>query len=321
LPVRITGPAAKAGANDGLTINSCAGPLQLTAGRHEIDTARGSAAAFSLDRIVLASSASGTPMPSGNGRVTAFTTPPATPKVQVVGEGSSHVRVRVTGATQPLMLVLGQSQSAGWKAHIAGGTNLGGSQLVDGYANGWLINPKSTSFEIAMDWTPQHQVWIAIWLTIAFVLLCIGIVVFTWRRRIASAARPGDADTSVSWRGYPHLTPAARWTAVGVSAVIAGVMVAPWVGILVGAAAYVLTAPGRRYVLAAPAVLLAASGVYIVWQQAAHRFPSVFEWPTLFPQARTPAWIAVAVLAADMVIAVVQRAQSPTTPDQAEGEQ
>jgi hypothetical protein len=49
----------------------------------------------------------------------------------------------------------------------------------------------------------------------------------------------------------------------------------------------------------------------MIWQQAAHRFPSVFEWPTLFPLASTPAWIAVAILTADMVIAIAQRSSSP----------
>jgi arabinofuranan 3-O-arabinosyltransferase len=311
VPVRITGPAAKAGVTSGLAVSACDGPVHLSAGRHEIDTAPGSTAAYSLDRIVLASSASGSALEVQGGHVQAAPTPPAAPRVQVVGQGSTHVRVRVSGATSPFMLVLGQSQSSGWQAHIVSGQNLGGSQLVDGYANGWLINPKSSTFDVAMDWTPQRQVWLAIWLTVAFMLLCIGIAVVTWRRRIKSAARPGDADVDIRWGGYPHLEGRTRWVAVVASALVAGVMVTPWVGILVGGAAFALTAPWRRFVLVMPAVLLAFCGLYMVWQQAAHRFPSVFEWPTLFPLASTPAWIAIAILAADLVIAIAQRSSSP----------
>jgi hypothetical protein len=311
LAVRVTGPAAKAGVTNGLTVSACAGPIRLSAGQHEIDTAPGNTAAFSLDRLVLASSAPGSALATQGGHVQAYPNPPAAPRVQVVGQGSTHERVRVTAATGPFMLVLGQSQSKGWQAHVVGGQNLGGSQLVDGYANGWLINPKSSSFEVTMDWTPQRQVWLAIWLTVAFMLLCIGIAAVTWRRRITSAARPGDADVDFSWGGYPHLVGRTRWLAVVASALVAGVMVAPWVGILVGGAAYALTAPWRRFVLVAPAILLAFCGLYMVWQQAAHHFPSVFEWPTLFPLASTPAWIAVAVLTADTVIAIAQRSSSP----------
>jgi hypothetical protein len=47
--------------------------------------------------------------------------------------------------------------------------------------------------------------------------------------------------------------------------------------------------------------------VYLVLQQHRYRYPSVFEWPTLFPRARTPAWIAVVLLAGDAMIDVVRR--------------
>jgi hypothetical protein len=86
-------------------------------------------------------------------------------------------------------------------------------------------------------------------------------------------------------------------------------VVAPWVGIIVGFATLALTqrARTRAVVVALPAALLALGGVYIVVEQVQHRWPSVFEWPTLFPYARTPAWIAVVLLAADAIVEVVRR--------------
>jgi arabinofuranan 3-O-arabinosyltransferase len=312
--VRITGPASDAGVTNGLAVSSCGGPLRLSAGRHQLDTARGGAAAFSLDRIVLASGSAATPVRAKDGHVQPFATPPTgTPRVDVVGQGSTHVRVHVSGATGPFWLVLGQSQSPGWRARIVGKSGLGGSALVDGYANGWLITPRSSTFDVAMDWTPQRQVWIAIWLTIAFMLLCIAIIVVTWRRRLAFTAREGDADATVEWRGFTPLAGRARWTAVAVSAALAAVMVTPWVGLLIGAATIALTARTRRFALLLPAALLALCGVYIVAEQAIHHFPSVFEWPTLFPHAPTAAWIAVAILAADGIVEIVRRSTSATT--------
>ena len=316
--VRITGPAANAGVTDGLTVSSCGGPLHLSAGRHQLDTARGSDAAFSLDRIVLASGSAVTPVPADDGHVQPFAAPPTdTPRVDVVGQGSTHVHVRVSGATGPFWLVLGQSQSPGWRARIVGQNGLGGSTLVDGYANGWLITPRSSTFDVEMEWTPQRQVWIAIWLTIAFMLLCIAIIVVTWRRRLAFTARPGDSDATVEWRGFTPLAGRARWTAVAVSAALAAVMVTPWVGVLVGAATIALTARTRRFALLLPGVLLALCGVDIVTEQALHHFPAVFEWPTLFPHVPTAAWIAVAILAADGIVEIVRRWMAATTEPEA----
>ena len=41
-------------------------------------------------------------------------------------------------------------------AKLSGVGNLGKPQLVDGYANGWLITPKSSDLEVSLDWTPQN---------------------------------------------------------------------------------------------------------------------------------------------------------------------
>ena len=315
VPVRITGASSAAGTVSGLTVNPCSGPLRLGPGRHVLATARGKDVAFSIDRIVLASGAPGGAVTAAEGRVEAFTAPPTgTPNVEVVRDGRTHLRVRVSGATRPFWLVLGQSQSRGWQAHIVGAKGLGGSKLVDGYANGWLITPHAPAFEVAMDWTPQRQVWIAIWLSLAFVLLCVAIVAVTWRRRRGSTARAGDADVDVGWRVFSPLTGRARWIAVLASGALAAVAVTPWVGVLVGAATIIITsrARARAVVLVLPAALLGVSGWYIVFEQYRHRYPSVFEWPTLFPHARTAAWIAVLLLAADAVVEVLQRNRSRT---------
>jgi hypothetical protein len=311
LPVRITGRAADAGVLSGLNVSLCGGPIHLSAAQHELATARGSSAAFSIDRLVLASGADGAPMKTSDGRVQPFASPPAgTPSVKVVGQGSTHVRVHVSGANGPFWLVLGQSQSPGWQAHVVGGQGLGGSKLVDGYANGWLITPRSANFDVAMDWTPQRQVWIAIWLSLAFMLLCVAIVAVTWRRRLRSTAQTGDADVDLGWRGFTPVTGRTRWVAILASGLLAALVVTPWVGVLVGAGAFALTARARTRaaVLALPAGLISLAGVYIVAQQVQHQYPSVFEWPTLFPAARTLAWVAVVLLAADAIVEIVRRA-------------
>jgi hypothetical protein len=51
---------------------------------------------------------------------------------------------------------------------------------------------------------------------------------------------------------------------------------------------------------------LAVCALYIVVEQYRYRYPPVFEWPTLFPRARTLAWIAVVLLAADVIVDIVR---------------
>ena len=60
--------------------------------------------------------------------------------MKVTSKGSTKIELAVSGARKgtPFWLVLGQSNNAGWEA-TAAGKDLGGSTLVDGYANGWLV--------------------------------------------------------------------------------------------------------------------------------------------------------------------------------------
>jgi hypothetical protein len=313
--VRVTGASSRAGTLLGLNVAPCGAStrIALSAGRHALTTARGKDVGFSIDRLVLASAtgAGTAPVALRDGRVLSLggTPGPPSPQIQVLHNGATDMRVRVTGANGPFWLVLGQSQSTGWQAHIAHGKNLGGSQLVDGYANGWLVTPTASTFDVSFVWTPQRSVDIALWASLLVALLCLGIAIVTWRRRRVAVVEDGDAHSEVDWSTGRRLTGRARWIAVAISGVLAAIIVTPWVGILVAVATIALTARARlrAFLLLVPAALLALGALYIVVQQYRYHYPSVFEWPTLFPRARTPAWIAVVLLAADGIVEMVQR--------------
>ena len=84
-----------------------------------------------------------------------------TPAITVERDGRTTKRVRVTAPAEPFWLVLGQSHSLGWEAK-ANGRALGAPTVIDGYANGWLVqpDPQGRDVEIALDWTPQRRVWL-----------------------------------------------------------------------------------------------------------------------------------------------------------------
>jgi hypothetical protein len=317
VPVRMTGPAPAPGAVMTVAMQTCdpADParepvIPLKAGRHVLTTARGKDLAWSVDRIVLASAPGGFPLPLLDGRVTNTTvTPDATPKMEVVKHGATSLRVKVSGAEVPFWMVLGQSQSAGWQAHVVGGKDLGASQLIDGYANGWLVD-KQGDFEIQMDWTPQRQVWISIWISLIAVLACLAIIGLTWRRSRFAVATAADADVSLRWRA-PLVDSSVRTRIIAplVAGFVAGLAVAPWVGLLVALlTATIAWLPKlRAFVLLIPGVALFLTGAYIALQQYRFKFPSVFEWPTVFPKAPWIAWIAVMLLVGDVLVEVFRR--------------
>jgi hypothetical protein len=327
VPVRVAGPAAAASKIDGLAVTPCdprdpkhVPIISLAPGVHVIRTSEGVRTGLQLDRVVLASAAGGGPLAARDGVVTGLgSSPPPAPRVTVVHNGATRMRVHVSGADAPFWLVLGESQSNGWKATIAHAGALGTSHLVDGFANGWLVRPAHTSFDVVLQWTPQRRVWAAIWISVAAALLCVALAGWALVRRRATVAVPdaSDAQVWVEWPGVP------RWAEPGVGdeggerrqrrrdqivvPVLAGLLsaliVAPWVG-LVMAVLVVLVQwrpRARAALVLGPPVFLTLVTAYIVYLQHHFRFPPLFEWPTLFPLARPLGWLAVVFLGVDVV--------------------
>jgi hypothetical protein len=322
VPLRLSGSTADAVALEPIAIASCTGQgrppdrltVALSAGRHDIASGPGSETGLDVDRLVWASRAGGTPNPrlTRSGSV-AVGSGGASPAVRVLRSGRANLSVEVAPSRRPSWLVLGQSQNAGWRATIDG-RDAGGSTLLDGYANGWLLPAHARALTVELEWVPQRTVQRALALSIVSVMLCLGIVLVSRRRRRMGTVAPvaaqdlwptlgrADADAApVGWIG-------AVVTGL-VLAVFAGLVVRPEIGVVVGAATVgVLRWPQWRrwFALLAPTFVVLA-GAYIAFRQARRHLPPIFEWPTLFVRARTLGWLAVVVLAADVAVELVTR--------------
>jgi hypothetical protein len=323
VPVRVVGSTQNAIAMAPLTVEPCdpgdparTPTLTLAAGRHTVSAAPGIDTGLQLDRLVLASDAGGTAGSVADGRVTDRPSASPTPKVEVVHDGRTKLRVHVEGADQPFWLVLGQSENAGWHARTDGAT-LGPRRLVDGFANGWRVDPKTKSFDVVLDWTPQRGVWASLWISLIAGVACLGIILFTWWRRRAALAlvTAPDADdlrVALEWPGADDSPALSGRTQVWVPlacALAAGLIAAPWIGVLVGVivAAALRWRAVRLFLAVAPAFLLAGAGLYIAFAQIRYQTPPIFEWPTVFPRARTMAWLALVLLGAAVVVDLVRR--------------
>ena len=328
LPVRLDGSPADAQALQPVDLRACDGAptaVDLAAGNHVVRSARGRDLGVDVDGLTLGSAAGGEPLVLGaNGSFTPA--PPSAgkgPSVRIVHNGRTKLELDVTGATpgDPFWLTLGQSQNAGWQA-TADGVDLGGSTLVDGYANGWRVTPTSAHFDVTLTWTPQRRVWIALGISAVALLLCLVLALRGLRHRrgtresVAAAELPELTSPLVAAGDRPSVSALVAGTLT--AGVLGAFLVRWWVG-LVAAAAVLLVAlrPRFRFLLTfgAPAAL-ALSGLYVAVQQFRYEYVSDFGWPTYFERVHYLAWLAVILLASDAIVELVRTgwARPPSVP-------
>ena len=304
--VRITGTTAAATRGEALGVALCgAGPLALGAGEHVLRSANGIDTGFALDRIVLDSGAvrSGAPATRLAG--------PA-PAVGITGQSHNRYVAEVRGATEPFWLVLHESLSEGWHATVDG-RDLGAPTMVDGYANGWLIDPRTTGadFTVTMRWTPQGIVWIAIVASgIALLALVAAALVLWWRDRHGGRAAPFgvDGETSPELLALASPIGAASRTVVLRDAIVAGVLGGALGGATVGVGALILvalgssSARGRLVLRLAPVAAFGFTMFWYVAKQWRNRYPMGVEWPDSFARTHAVVLTAMVVLVAETVL-------------------
>ncbi len=324
VPGRVVGSTAAALALEPLRVEQCdqvdRPTLQLAAGPHELSTGPGDETGWNVDRLVLASGEAGTPMVLGSGAAATVTTIPSAPgpELRIDAQGRSTIRATVTATGEPFWLVLGQSLNPGWRATVDG-RDLGPPTLVNGFANGWRVEPSGESaMAVTFEWTPQRTVNLALGLSLAALLVIAGILVVAgtrrrrdrYRRRTTDLAlleappvvSPPDAEFQWPWRQDLAEPSAARALAAAALAGAFGFLVA---GPIVGGVAVLATLAARwshlvRLALRmAPAIGLAACGAFLAAKQIYARYPATFEWPTFFSEVQTVGWLVVVLLVAD----------------------
>jgi hypothetical protein len=336
IPVRVTGSVADATAGRPLAAEPCdpttgaAVPSSLSLGRgqHIVRTALGVDAGVDLDGIVLGSEAGGAPLILGaRGAVPSAQSAGDAPEVETVSSGRTSTKLRVTGADAPFWLVLGESHNRGWVASVDG-HDLGEGELVNGYANGWLVDPKDArTLDVTLTWTPQRTVWIALAISGLMMLLCTALALgLVRRRRKAQSAEPTkevaeamrEVEEPPAFRS-PLVAAGTRprglvvaLTAVG-AGLVAAVLIKPLPGLLVGLLVLAaLVRPRWRVVLAVGApIALGAAGLYVLLEQTLEKYPPVFEWPTFFDRVHVLGWLAVVFLAADALVEIVRTRRHP----------
>ncbi len=307
VPLRVTGSVADAVARSPLTVEPCgadAESLLLEAGAHDVRATPGRESGIDLDRLSFASSAGGAPRTEALLGQSGGQQPG--PDLEITHQGHLSYDLEVTGATKPFWLVVAQSKNDGWTAELDDGTSLGEPELVDGMANGWTVPaPKGGHAVIHVRWTPQDRVWVGLAISGLGVLVCL--VLLLVRRRPAIPA--SDADASVTLAPFVARTAVRPRTLVLVGLpILVGVLtllVASPILALVAAALSAGAMLDRRArtalrVVAIGALLVAVG--FVIVQQVRQGYPAAYDWPQRFLKVDDLPWLAVLLLAADVVI-------------------
>jgi len=297
--VRMTGSADDALERTAIAIEACGPALQLDAGEHHLEVAPGRSTGIDIDRLVVRSVGSGASPASDS-----------LPTVRVVDWSKTSRDLVAAASPSPFWLVLGESFSDGWRLSSDAIEVPAAPVLVDGYANGWLIDPAGHEGELSLhlEWTPQRIVRIGLLVSLLAVFLCLALA---WRGRRDEGT--GEAAVHlVDPRGGLAVTGNRTAAMVGVVVAVgawsnlpAWPVAAPLLGVTMG-----LVLAGRCWRRILPllaTVLMATAALMVVIDQVRFRYPRDFIWPTFFDQYHVIGVLAVLCTLAEAIRTLLAR--------------
>ena len=310
VPVRVTGSTEQALSRQGLAVATC-DPTQavtMLAGEHTLTTGVGHQLGINIDQLALASARGGGAM-----AVAQLAAEPVLPgpAISVTNTGRVSYDATVDHADAPFWLAVSQSWSDGWKATV-NGKSLPAPQVINGYGNGWLIDPAvygAGPLNFHVEFAPQRIVWVAIGLSALGLVVCLALVVFGRSRRDAHALvnRPDEPlDPALTLPlGRGGVASVTKTVAIAGPISLFVALTTPVHGwglpiVVVGVAAITVVAlrwrRGRGLAAALAAGLLSLTYAYIVISQYRHHHVADFLWPERFMRANLPALFAIFLL-------------------------
>jgi hypothetical protein len=196
--ISVTGTTAAALDRQALTVSLCgpdAGGVTLGPGTHTLTSVAGQTSGFDIDQLALDSAPGGGAMPLANATTLAAPAVSASPQAHVVSQSTTSMHLTLDGVgtgagADPFYLVLGESINRGWKATVTGAGDLGTPVLIDGFANGWRIDPSSLGhavhdgkISVVFTWKPQRSVDVALIVSLVAIVACVVLALWPVGRR------------------------------------------------------------------------------------------------------------------------------------------
>jgi arabinofuranan 3-O-arabinosyltransferase len=306
VPVRIRGLVDDALAGRALPVEACTDGVDIAGGDRTFRTTEGRETGIDLDQLVWRSEAGGVAPADTSSPL--LSDAPEAPTVRVVSQDDATVRVEVDGADPgvPFWLVLGQSHSPGW-VFRSDDAESESTQLVDGYANGFLVTPETDDFEATLRFQPQNRVEVGL-LTSGIAVLIALVLALIPVREIRPLPIPLQEPLrhlrAVTWEGALPTRRDARVLGVAVG-VATGLLVTVPIGVAVGIVAGFATRreTWRPVFTLLPAGLLAVAAGYVMVLQLRNEIPPGLHWPNQTGRLHPLGLTAVVLLGIDVAIA------------------
>lgn len=301
ISLQLTGVTSDARSNRPLAFTSCDTSIDVSNTDTLVTSTPG--AATGIDLATLEMIADAPSSPESLDSLTELTVSPTS---------RSSYDIRVGAAVGSDWLVLGQSFNAGWELTV-GDTDLGPPVLVNGYANGWRIDPSvvSPGSTLHLRWAPQSTIWIGLLISALGVLVCL--VLLVWPRRRAGMAAPKRTLEPVGIGRFDDFGAVLGFRTSLVVAFTAGastaLLVRGWWWTPIIAA---LTFGACRFRRCWPILRLVAIGTlgtmaaYVVLRQWRGGYRDDFDWPQHFETVHALGIIGFVLLGVDMVIEVLR---------------
>ena len=254
---------------DAVQVTSC-DALPLAPGTHRLDTSIAAGTAITVDRVV---------MMSDEAPVVAAPT-----AVTVHGTRTSR-RLDVAPCPEGCWLVAGEGFNAEWTATVDG-QPLEAPMPIAGGSLGWWLSPSDQARTVEMRWPPQRLLWVALSLSAAVVVLCIGILLASPRSTVtvASGAVPSLHDP----RGAP-VTSQQAWTVAAATVAVTAVVASPVTALVALPVAAMVAVARRPRLLGVAAPLIAALiGSYMVLRQVSERIVPNQVWVLAWERVHRP---------------------------------
>ena len=331
VPQLVVGTVDTALSSSSLTIQSCGFPLEpvaLPAAESLLETTPGAATGFDVDMVTLSSA------PGGGAGVDTLQSPPdlgpTPPDSTTERKGRNAYEVQTTSATKPYWVVLGQSYGPGWAATTSEGKDLGPPTLINGYANGWQVDPAQVGEDatVRITWTPQRLVWVGLALSALGVLLCLGLLIFGGRRNNSKAgdSPAGDSPAAAALEMTPTYAsplqvdgPALTPKIAAVATLCAGLLAFFGGGVWVALATVTLTLVatltprGQSILRLATVSVLGAAFAFILLEQGLNGYRLDFDWAKWFELTHSWGILAIVLLAVDVAVDGLRSTEQPPT--------
>ena len=275
-------------------------PTALSAGSHLVAATDGRTTGVDLDQIALSS-----PAPAATASATTASMA-SSPSVAVHRVDRAGFSVDPASTRTPYWFVLGQTHNAGWTL-TANGRDLGRSVLVNGYANGWLVDPAKVGPRphLVLRWAPQKTVWWCLALSAVGLAWCIAALFISRSEQPVGQLTPARpefvAPLDAFGRSPRPLTVAlATLGAAAAGGVFVGLWWAPLCAL--GMWAALTTDAGWRALRFAMIGSLMAAFGFVMVQQWRFRYGLGGDWPQHFSAVSPLGMFAYSLLGIECVV-------------------